>query len=93
MNTQLLDRDVETSDIMKIIKLPDEGNKIIFLTGISGIGKSGLVEKLSQNPLVRDMIISVKISKSSVDTIENLQYFNALYKAVTKYAKEKIWKL
>ncbi len=91
MNTQLLDRDVETSDIMKIIKLPDEGNKIIFLTGISGIGKSGLVEKLSQNPLVRDMIISVKISKSSVDTIENLQYFNALYKAVTKYAKEKIF--
>ncbi len=91
MNTQLLDRDVETSDIIKIINSANENNKIIFLTGISGIGKSGIVEKLSQSSLIRDVIISVKISKSSVDTIENQQYFNAIYKTVTKYAKAKIF--
>lgn len=91
MGTQLLDRDVETSAVIEIINSANESNKIIFLTGISGIGKSGLVEKLSQSSLLKDVIISVKISKSSVDTIENQQYFNAIYKTVTKYAKTYIF--
>lgn len=91
MNTELLDRNTEISDVVEIINLPTESNKIIFLTGISGIGKSGLVEKLSQSSSLKDIIISVKISKSSVDTIENQQYFNAIYKTVTKYAKNKMF--
>lgn len=91
MNTQLLDREMETSDVIGIINTVTENNKIILLTGISGVGKSGLIEKLSLSPLLRNVIISVKISKSSVDTIENLQYFNAIYKAVTKYAKTKMF--
>lgn len=91
MDTQLLDRERETSDVIEIINTPTENNKIILLTGISGVGKSGLVEKLSQNPLLGNVIISIKISKSSVDTIENLQYFNAIYKSVTKYAKTKVF--
>ena len=91
MNTQLLDRETEISDVIEIINAVTENNKIIFLTGISGVGKSGLIEKLILCPLLKNIIISVKISKSSVDTIENLQYFNAIYKAVTKYAKTKMF--
>lgn len=91
MSAQLLDRDVETSAVMEIINSANESSKIIFLTGISGIGKSGLVEKLSQSSLLKEVIISVKISKSSVDTIENQQYFNAIYKTLTKYAKKHIF--
>lgn len=91
MDTQLLDRENETSDVIEIINTFTENSKIILLTGISGVGKSGLVEKLSQNPLLGNVIISVKISKSSIDTIENLQYFNAIYKSVTKYAKTKVF--
>lgn len=87
MDTQLLDRDTETTEVIKIINSTTENNKIILLTGISGVGKSGLVQKLAQSPLLENIIVSVKISKSSIDTIENLQYFNAIYKAVTKYAK------
>ena len=91
METQLLDREIEMSDITEIINASPEINKIILLKGISGVGKSSLVEKLSQNPSVSSKIISVKISKSSVDTIENQQYFNAVYKTITKYAKNKMF--
>lgn len=91
MNTQLLDRESEISDVIEIINTVTEKSKIIFLTGISGVGKSGLIEKLTLCPLLKNVIISVKISKSSVDTIENLQYFNAIYKAVTKYARTKMF--
>lgn len=91
MSTQLLDRDSETSDVIEFINSSTLSNKIILLTGVSGVGKSGLVEKLSQSTLLKDVIISVKISKSSVDTIENQQYFNSLYKAITRYAKTKMF--
>lgn len=91
MKTQLLDRKVETNDVLQIINASTDGNRIILLTGISGVGKSGLVEKLAQDASLNQTILSVKVSKSSVDTIENQQYFNALYKAVTKYAKNKIF--
>lgn len=89
MKKQLLDRDIEIKDVIKIIDYPFESNKIILLTGISGVGKSGLVEKLTQSSLLDKIILSVKVSKSSIDTIENQQYFNAIYKTVTKYAKNK----
>lgn len=91
MKEQLLDREIETKDVMQIINVSTDNNKILLLTGISGVGKSGLIEKLTQNPSLDQTILSVKVSKSSVDTIENQQYFNALYKTVTKYAKNKVF--
>lgn len=91
MKTQLLDRKIETNDVLQIINTATDDNKILFLTGISGVGKSGLVEKLTQDTSLSQTILSIKVSKSSVDTIENQQYFNALYKVVTKYAKNKIF--
>lgn len=91
MSTELLDRDVETIDLLNIINTPVKSNKIILISGISGVGKSGLVEKLAQSPLIKNAIIPVKISKSSVDTIENQQYFNVLYKTITQYAKSKMF--
>ena len=91
MDEQLLDRELETNDILKIINKPVDNNKIIYLTGISGVGKTGFIKKLSKSSLFNHTILSVKISKSSVETIENLQYFNALYKTVTNFAKQKIF--
>ncbi len=91
MAEQLLDREIETNEILEILNKPADNNKIIYLTGISGVGKTGFVKKLSQSSLLTHAILSVKISKSSVETIENLQYFNALYKTVTYYAKNKMF--
>lgn len=91
MDEQLLDREIETNDILKIINKPVDNNKIIYLTGISGVGKTGFIKKLSKSSSFNHTILSVKISKSSVETIENLQYFNALYKTVTNFAKQKIF--
>ena len=91
MAEQLLDREIETDEILEILNKPADNNKIIYLTGISGVGKTGFVKKLSQSSLLTHAILSVKISKSSVETIENLQYFNALYKTVTYYAKNKMF--
>lgn len=91
MDEQLLDREIETKEILNIINKPVDNNKIIYLTGISGVGKTGFIKKLSKSSLLNHTILSVKISKSSVETIENLQYFNALYKTVTNYAKQKIF--
>ena len=91
MAEQLLDREKETKAILDILNKSADDNKIIYLTGISGVGKTGFVKKLSQSPLLTHKILSIKISKSSVETIENLQYFNALYKTVTNYAKNKMF--
>lgn len=91
MTEQLLDREKETKAILEILNKSVDNNKIIYLTGISGVGKTGFIKKLSQNSLLTHAILSVKISKSSVETIENLQYFNALYKTVTNYAKNKMF--
>ena len=91
MAEQLLDREKETKAILDILNKSADDNKIIYLTGISGVGKTGFVKKLSQSSVLTHAILSIKVSKSSVETIENLQYFNALYKTVTNYAKNKIF--
>lgn len=91
MNRELYDREIETKEITKYIETVTDCSKVILLSGISGVGKSGLVEKLEQTHMIAKPIIFVKISKSSVDTIENLQYFNAIYRAITKNAKEKMF--
>lgn len=91
MATHLLDRNTETEEILKIINTDTEKNKIILLTGISGVGKSGLIEKMEQTALFAFPVLHVKVSKSSIDTIENLQYFNALYKRFVEFSKSKIF--
>ena len=91
MINYLLDRDKEISDVMSIIDENKDQKIILLVTGVSGVGKSGFVEKLTQNNVFNNAILSVKISKHSIDTIENLQYFNALYRAMTKYAKSKLF--
>ena len=49
MAEQLLDREIETKAILEILNKSAENNKIIYLTGISGVGKKGFVKKLSQS--------------------------------------------
>lgn len=52
MAEQLLDREKETKAILDILNKSADDNKIIYLTGISGVGKTGFVKKLSQSPLL-----------------------------------------
>lgn len=68
-------------------------SKVLFVTGHTGVGKSGLVQYLSENEFTALglSVISVHVSKSSPDTIENNHYFNALYSAVAAFGKEKIF--
>lgn len=81
---ELLDRDVEIREITSIINA-NSSSKIILLHGISGIGKSGLIEKLKYSSDL-PYIITAKITKNSISTIENLQYFNSIYKALYKFS-------
>lgn len=81
----LLDRTVEIAKLSTIIN-NKQNNLIVLVTGISGIGKSGLIRKLDSSGVLSFVIVNVKMSKISVSTIENLQYFNALYKTLQVYA-------
>ena len=76
----LIDRDNEIQILSDLVNSQGSTNKIIVLSGISGVGKSGLMEKLKLSRLISNDVITVKMSKSSVETIENLQYFNNIYK-------------
>lgn len=81
----------ETNDIVKIMEDNKIGNKIILLYSPSGVGKSGLVQKLFDTEFRDYISLRVKISRSSPDTIENLCYINRLYKEISELAKnEKI---
>lgn len=44
--SELLDRDSEVNKLSNIINQENTCNSIIIITGISGVGKSGLIEKL-----------------------------------------------
>ncbi len=85
MNDKLLDRDKEIKDLEKIIKKRNTQNEVIIVYGISGVGKSGLINKFKTIYNNINMI-NVKMSKTSVSTIENLQYFNAIYKAFEEFS-------
>lgn len=83
------DREVETQEVSDIIKRKFDNNQILILTGYSGVGKSGLMAKIRNQSTFNIPIISIKLSKSSVETIENFQYFNAIYKGVVDFAQKK----
>lgn len=81
----------ETKDIVGIVEEDKDANKIIVLSGTTGVGKSGLVCKLLNDELANWRSIRVGVSKSSIDTIENLHYLNAIYKAIYELAKKNLF--
>lgn len=76
-------------------KIPDQINahkglrQIIILVGTTGVGKSGLAKKLLRDELADYKSVTVLMGKSSVNTIENLSYFDALYRRLNDLAKER----
>lgn len=82
----LLDRDNEIKDLSSIINSQNSTNTIILLLGISGVGKSGLIEKFKYSGFISNDVITVKTSKNSVETIENYQYFNNIYLAFENFS-------
>ena len=79
----------ETKQIVDYISSSNQvKNKIILLGGKTGVGKSGLVRKILRYDLREHASIIVEISKVSPDTIENLHYINAIYRQMSKLAKE-----
>lgn len=76
-------------------KIPDQisahrgQRQIIMLVGTTGIGKTSLAEKLLRDELANYKSVTVPMGKSSVSTIENLSYFNALYRRLNDLAKER----
>ena len=85
-NEELLDRDNEIAEITKIINNHGNKNSIILITGISGVGKSGLICKLKNSGFLSSNVVTVKMNKSSVSTLENLQYFNAICQATQEFS-------
>ena len=81
-----IDRDVEIQKLSEIINSCDSDNNIILIYGISGIGKSGLVSKLKATKGLSSIIVTIKMTRSSIATIENLQYFNAIYKGLQEFS-------
>lgn len=84
--SELLDRDSEVNKLSNIINQENTCNSIIIITGISGVGKSGLIEKLKASNKIQSLIVNVKMSKTSSSTIENLQYFNSIYKSLEEFS-------
>ena len=82
-------RHKETNEIMSYINSQGDNNKIIVLVGKTGVGKSGLVKMILDTKLGLPSL-QVHVSKSSPDTIENLHYINAIYRAIVQRAKEKL---
>ena len=82
----LLDRNNEIKQLSSIISSQESQNTIILLLGISGVGKSGLVEKFKCSGIISNDVITVKTSKNSVETIENYQYFNNIYSVFENYS-------
>ena len=82
----LLDRDNEIKHLSSIVNSQNSTNTIILLLGISGVGKSGLIEKFKYSGVISNDVITVKTSKSSVETIENYQYFNNIYLAFESFS-------
>ena len=76
-------------------KIPDQINlhkgqrQIIILAGTSGVGKSCLAKKLLNDELANYKSVTVSIAKSNVNTIENLIYFDALYRKLNDLAKKR----
>lgn len=76
-------------------KIPDQifayrgQRQIIVLAGTSGVGKSSLAEKLLRDELHDYKSVTVPMGKSSVSTIENLSYFDTLYRKLNDLAKER----
>lgn len=88
MSSNLLDRDEEIKKITQIMNVETQKNNIIIVNGISGIGKSGLVQKLAETECISKTFVFARISKNSVETIENLQYLQIIYKSLVNHLKK-----
>lgn len=84
-------RHKETDEILSYVNSQKSNNQIIILVGKTGVGKSGLAKMLIGTKLNGRTSIQVHVSKNSPDTIENLYYINALYRAFIKLAKERFF--
>ena len=79
----------ETEKMVNMVKNGTSSNKIIVISGKTGIGKSAFVDKVLSNELQNFMSIRVNICKASVDTIDNLFYINALYRTLSNLSRKK----
>lgn len=88
-----INREKERKSISDFLCNQTPTNKVLFITGHSGVGKSALVRYLAKHKLRRQnlIVIKVHVSKSSPETIENNHYFNALYSAVAEYSEKKVF--
>ncbi len=89
--TIFYNRTDETAELVKIFEGSADNNRIIILAGKSAVGKSAFVDKVLKNELRSHDSFRVNICKSSSNTIENLHYINALYRALAELANQKKW--
>lgn len=82
-------RDSERKTITEKVRENKSQGHIIFLAGTTGVGKSGLAQKLLQDELSDYKSVVLRIGKSSIGTIENLSYFNALYRGLIEVAQKR----
>lgn len=80
-----INRILEREELTKLLMQPVEKNRIILLSGYSGVGKTGLMHQLFSTTLSFNRCLQIHISKNSINTIDNGAYFNALYKEMVKY--------
>lgn len=83
------DRAEERKKIPDYIKTHLGQRQLIILVGTTGVGKSALAEELLHDKLSEYKSVIVPMSKSSVNTIENLSYFDALYRRLNSLSKER----
>lgn len=87
-NDDFYDREKERRDIPSKIRQNRHSSQIIILIGTTGVGKSALVENLLEKELREYKYAILNIGKNSPHTIDNLYYFNALYKKINETAEK-----
>lgn len=88
MNT-FLNRHKEQNELTSLLQNESSENRIILLTGYSGVGKTGLMRQLFSTTLHGNNHIRLQISKKASQSIENGYYINRLYKAFFMHMSER----
>ena len=91
MSATFYNRHDETAKILSFLSQKTSKNSILVLVGKSGVGKSELIRFIFNEKLPEQRVINVNVCRNTPETIENLHYINAIYRAMAELASKKFF--
>ena len=88
-NNELLDRKTETNEILSFIKLTTQKNKVLFVCGNTGVGKTTIVKNALKHYTEKDrIIIQVETPPlNQIDCIVQGEYLRLIVNSVNEEMK------